>query len=100
MATETITPTTWEAKDEYDNVRASMVQFPLKLAWAMMIHKSQGMTLDALVCDVSQCFAPGQTYVALSRVRSIEGLSLTEPMESKHVIADPKIVEFCESVEV
>jgi ATP-dependent exoDNAse (exonuclease V) alpha subunit len=94
-----VNPAKWEIKDGDDEVQASLRQFPLKLAWAMTIHKSQGMTLDLLECDVSQCFAPGQTYVALSRVRSREGLRLTEEMEESHVQVDQEIVKFCESVE-
>jgi ATP-dependent exoDNAse (exonuclease V) alpha subunit len=94
-----VDPVSWTIKDADDETRATMRQLPIKLAWAMTIHKSQGMTLDALECDVSECFAPGQTYVALSRVRSYEGLSLTEPMESKHVRVDKEIVAFCQSVE-
>jgi ATP-dependent exoDNAse (exonuclease V) alpha subunit len=61
----------------------------------MTIHKSQGMTLDLMECNVAECFAPGQTYVALSRAKSIDGLALTEPMEPQHVMADHVLVKYC-----
>ncbi len=90
----------WSIMDGDEKVRATMRQFPIKLAWAMTIHKAQGMTLDLLECDVSQSFAAGQTYVALSRVRSREGLRLTEEIEAEHIKVDQEIVAFCEGVEV
>jgi ATP-dependent exoDNAse (exonuclease V) alpha subunit len=95
-----VVPMTWDLKDANDKQLASLKQFPVKLAWALTIHKSQGMTLDLLECDVSECFAPGQAYVALSRVRSLAGLRLTEPMQARHVSVDPAIVAYCKSVEV
>jgi len=85
----------WELRDGERTVRATMRQYPLKLAWAITIHKSQGMTLDLLQCDVSECFAPGQTYVALSRASTVEGLGLTAPMRAEHVQADPTLVAYC-----
>jgi hypothetical protein len=57
--------------------RAHIVQLPLRLGWAITIHKSQGMSLDAAVIDLRQCFTPGMGYVGLSRVRSLEGVFLT-----------------------
>ena len=74
--TVTMQPDTWELRDG-DKKRASISQIPLRLAWAITVHKSQGMTLDAARMDLRKAFVPGMGYVALSRVRDIEHLYLT-----------------------
>src|SRR3546814_8034284 len=71
----TMQPDTWELRDG-DKKRASITQIPLRLAWAITIHKSQGMTLDAALIDLRRAFVAGMGYVALSRVRSLNNLYL------------------------
>jgi ATP-dependent DNA helicase PIF1 len=73
--TITMTPETWELRDG-DKKRASITQIPLRLAWAITVHKSQGMTLDAARVDLRRAVVEGMGYVALSRVRNLQNLSL------------------------
>lgn len=72
----TVQPDTWELRDG-DKKRASITQIPLRLAWAITVHKSQGMTLDAARIDLSKAFVEGMGYVALSRVKNLNSLYLT-----------------------
>ncbi len=76
----------------------SFTQYPLKLAWAVTIHKSQGKTFDNVLIDIGRgTFAPGQTYVALSRCRTLEGITLKKPIERKHVFTDWRAAKFVSS---
>lgn len=74
------------------NVLAQINQFPLRLAWAITVHKSQGMTLDEVEVDLSKSFAPGMGYVALSRVRTLKGLYL-RGINQRALLVDPRIQE-------
>jgi len=88
----TIGPDEWVTK-QADVVRARRNQVPLCLAWALTVHKCQGMTLDKVTLDISRCFAPGQAYVGLSRCSTLEGLSLLG-FNPKNLKADPDALEF------
>ena len=83
-----------ETKEITEEVEGSFRQYPLKLAWAITIHKSQGLTFDRAIVDVGGSFAHGQTYVALSRCRTLEGLVLSAPLSAKAIIRDNEVATF------
>lgn len=101
-----IGPAVWQKMDyTYDREnrtisqveRGSFTQLPLKLAWAITIHKSQGQTFERMIIDLDRgAFAPGQTYVALSRATSLEGITLTRPVRLNDIMVDDAIVNFFE----
>ena len=84
-----VQPTDWTISEE-GKVLASITQLPLRLAWAITVHKSQGMSLDAAEIDLSKSFEPGMGYVALSRVRSLDGLSLMG-MNEEAFLVHPRV---------
>ncbi|HEY5224198.1 MAG TPA: AAA family ATPase [Microbacteriaceae bacterium] len=99
-----VEPVIWEKfKYSYDplnkkltrNVVAEFTQFPLRLAWAVTIHKSQGKTYDSAIIDLgARAFSPGQTYVALSRLTSIDGLYLSRPLRPSDIMVDEDVRRF------
>jgi ATP-dependent DNA helicase PIF1 len=84
-----------------EEVVSSFTQFPLRLAWALTIHKSQGQTYGAVSIDMGDgAFAHGQTYVALSRCKTLEGLFLKREILVQDIIVDPIIINFMKNVKV
>lgn len=77
-----------------EDVLGSFTQFPLRLAWAITIHKSQGLTFDKVIIDAGEAFAPGQVYVALSRCTSLNGLVLKSKIKTGSLLTDPRIIQF------
>lgn len=78
-----------------ESSRGSFIQYPIKLAWALTVHKSQGKTFDKVIIDLAGgAFEHGQTYVALSRCRTLNGVTLNKEIGSNDVIVDPKIVNY------
>lgn len=92
----TAKPVTW-AIEENNEIKAQINQIPLRLAWAITIHKSQGMSLDAAQIDLSRSFVPGMGYVALSRVRSLEGIQLMGVNELS-LSVDPAVIDLDEAL--
>jgi ATP-dependent DNA helicase PIF1 len=102
--THQVQPAIWEkyrysyshaTKSLKKDIVAEFTQFPLRLAWAVTIHKSQGKTYERAIVDLGQrSFAPGQTYVALSRISELDGLYLTRPLRPSDIIVDENVLRF------
>jgi ATP-dependent exoDNAse (exonuclease V) alpha subunit len=82
-----------------EEVLGSFTQYPLRLAWAITIHKSQGLTFDKAIIDAGEAFAPGQVYVALSRCSNLDGMVLQSRVKPSSLFIDEKIVRFSKTGE-
>lgn len=99
----TVKPEKWEntryaindkTNEITEEVEGTFEQFPVKTAWAITVHKSQGLTFDHAIIDVQHAFTHGQTYVALSRCRTLEGLVLSAPLPTSAIIRDGAVDEY------
>src|SRR5690606_9093109 len=84
-------------KEIREEILGTFVHYPIKLAWAITVHKSQGLTFDKAALDVSQIFVPGQAYVAFSRLRSLNGLVLLSPLQMNGISNDQDVMEYAEN---
>ena len=83
-----------ETKEIREEVDGTFKQYPLRLAWAITVHKSQGLTFDHAVLDITDSFTHGQVYVALSRCRTLEGMVLARPLSAGSVITDASVTAY------
>jgi len=88
-----------ETKEISNTVEGTYTQIPLRLAWAITIHKSQGLTFDKAIIDAEASFAHGQTYVALSRCKTLEGIVLKTPIKAASIISDVTVSTFTKKLE-
>ncbi len=80
-----------------EEIIGTFEQFPIRLAWAITVHKSQGLTFEKVIADLGRAFAPGQVYVALSRCTSFSGLQLKTKLNQYAIKTDPKVLEFAQN---
>ena len=88
-----------ETKEIEESIEGFFHQYPLRLAWAITIHKSQGLTFEHAIIDASRSFTHGQTYVALSRCKSLEGMVLSQPLTRQSIIKDDTIEQFTSQIQ-
>ena len=102
-----VTPEQWEntrynlnedSKEIEEELLGTFTQFPLKPAWAITVHKSQGLTFERAIIDVQYSFSHGQTYVALSRCKSLDGIVLSSPIPAHAIITDNSVVAFTRNI--
>ena len=89
----------WDEENKciIEKVVGTFTQFPLRLAWAITVHKSQGLTFEKVIADIGDSFASGQVYVALSRCTSMNGLVLLSPITPRTVKTDPRVLQFAQN---
>jgi len=88
-----------ETKEIKETIAGTFTQYPLKLAWAITIHKSQGLTFEKAIIDANSAFAHGQVYVALSRCKTLEGMVLSTPIAPKSIKSDVTVSQFVHGIE-